>query len=176
MRNSVLVSGLAMLALHASGASAAKPGSTATPPALINQLLACRSIGVAAARLACFDQKAAQTGDALDKKSLVVIDREAVHSTRRSLFGLALPDLDLFSDSSDDAIKQIEGIIATVSNNRDGGYVFTLAEGSRWTQVDDRPIALEPRGGEQVIIKKAAMGSYMLSVNRQPGVRVRRIN
>lgn len=89
---------------------------------------------------------------------------------------MALPDLGIFGDDGKDAIKQIDGNISGVSTNRDGGYVFSLADGSRWTQIDDRPIALEPRSGDKVVVSKAAMGSYMLSVRRQPGVRVRRIN
>ncbi len=155
---------------------AAKPKFVAGPPAGFERLLACRGLGESAARLACFDREAGSVGEAVARRDIVVVDREAAGKMRRSLFGLALPDLAIFGDDGKDAIKQIDGVIAGVSTNRDGGYVFSLADGSRWTQIDDRTIALEPRGGDKVMVSKAAMGSYMLSVRRQPGVRVRRID
>ena len=154
----------------------AKPKLVAGPPAGFGRLLACRGLSESAARLACFDREARAVGEAVARRDIVVVDREAVGKTRRSLFGLALPDLGIFGDDGSDALKQIDGVIAGVSTNRDGGYVFSLADGSRWTQIDDRPIAIEPRGGDKVIVRKAALGSYMLSVGRQPDVRVRRID
>jgi topoisomerase IA-like protein len=60
--------------------------------------------------------------------------------------------------------------------NADGGYIFRLADGSRWTQMDGKPIAVEPRTGDKVVVKKGVLGSYILSVARQPGVKVKRIN
>ncbi len=155
---------------------AAKPKFIPGPPAGFERLLACRGLSESAARLACFDREAGAVGEAVARRDIVVVDREAVGKTRRSLFGLALPDLGIFGDDGKDAIKQIDGVVAGVSTNRDGGYVFSLADGSRWTQIDDRPIAIEPRGGDKVVVRKAALGSYMLSVRRQPDVRVRRLD
>ena len=51
-----------------------------------------------------------------------------------------------------------------------------LADGSRWTQMDGKVLALSPRNGEKVVVKKGALGAYFLSVERQPGVKVKRIN
>ena len=60
--------------------------------------------------------------------------------------------------------------------NKRGGYVLTLQDGSSWSQLDDRPLAVAPRAGDKVLVTRASLGSYMLSVSRQPGIRVRRIN
>jgi hypothetical protein len=49
-----------------------------------------------------------------------------------------------------------------------------LQEGGTWHQIDNNPMALRPRPGWKVRIKRGALGSYMMSVNNQPGVRVRR--
>lgn len=154
----------------------AKPTLAQGSPAGFERLMACRGLSESAARLACFDREAGAVGAAVARRDIVVVDREAVGKTRRSLFGLALPNLGIFGDDGKDAIKQIDGVVAGVSTNRDGGYVFSLADGSRWTQIDDRPIAIEPRSGDKVVVRKAALGSYMLSVGRQPDVRVRRLD
>ena len=73
-------------------------------------------------------------------------------------------------------LAAIDSVLEGTSQNRDGGYVFRLEDDSRWTQVDDRSFALEPRRGEKVVVRRAALGSYMLTVGRQPGVRVQRLN
>ena len=49
-----------------------------------------------------------------------------------------------------------------------------LADGSLWIQTDNHALALRPRAGQPVVINRAALGSYMMRVNNQPGVRVRR--
>ena len=128
-------------------------------------------------RLACYDKNAATVGDAVAKRELVVIDRESVRKTKRGLFGFGIPNLGIFGDEDNEVeIKQIDGEIVSTAFNADGGYIFRLADGSRWTQMDGKPIAVEPRTGDKVVVKRGALGSYILSVARQPGVKVRRIN
>ena len=36
--------------------------------------------------------------------------------------------------------------------------------------------AVAPKSGDKVVVKKGALGSYIMSVARQPGVKVKRIN
>lgn len=165
--------GLLGLSLPAS-AREVDPGP---PPAQVNSLLACRSIADAAARLECFDKSSATLSDAVAKRDLVVFDRESVRKTKRGLFGFGIPNLGIFGDDNDEVeIKQVEGAIVSTTFNADGGYIFRLADGSRWTQMDGKPIALPPRSGDKVVVKRGALGSYTLSIERQPGVKVRRIN
>ena len=157
-------------------ASAKKIEPGPTPPQ-VNGVLACRAIGNAEQRLACFDRSAAALGDAVAKRDLVVFDRESVRKTKRGLFGFGIPNLGIFGDDNDEVeIKQIDGVIAGLAHNADGGYIFRLADSSRWTQMDGKPIALEPRVGDKVVVKKAALGSYIMSVTGQPGVKVKRLN
>jgi hypothetical protein len=163
-----------MLAVAAPAAAKSKTDSP--PPAQITRLLACRAIVATADRLACFDRESAVVGEAVKKQELVVFDRESVRKTRTSLFGFAIPNLGIFGDDSKDAVKQIDGVLASFGHNVDGGYIFILQDGGRWSQIDDRPLGVDPRQGDKVVVKRAAMGSYMLSVARQPGVRVKRIN
>jgi hypothetical protein len=140
-------------------------------------LLNCRSIADSAARLACYDKAAASIGEAVAKRDLVVFDRESVKKTKRGLFGFSIPNLGVFGDEDEEAeIKQVEGTIAGTSRNGDGGYVFRLADGTRWSQADSKMIVIPPRNGDKVVIKKGALGAYFLSVAKQPGVKVKRIS
>ena len=147
------------------------------PPRQVTDLLACRAITEADARLACFDKAAASMGDAVAKRDLVVFDREGVRKTKRGLFGFGIPNLGIFGDDDDSVeIKQIDGEIVSTAFNADGGYIFRLADGSRWTQMDGKPFAIPPETGDKVVVKRGALGSYIMSVAKQPGVKVRRTN
>jgi hypothetical protein len=144
-------------------------------PAPVTRLLGCRAITTAADRLACFDRESAVVGQTLERKELVVFDREAVTKTRRSLFGFSVPDLGVFGGNDSDAVKQIEGVLAATGTNRDGGATFTLVDGSRWTQIDDRPLFGDPKRGAKVTVKRGTLGAFILTVAGQPSVKVKRI-
>ena len=168
-------------------ATAAVCGSTAAAqqkpqqqerPAAFEALVKCRQIADDDARLACFDAAAAGLQEAADKRELVVVDREQVRKTKRSLFGLDIPNLNPFSggkDDDEDEVKSIESTVASARREGNGRWLVTLEDGSSWMQTDDNPLALGPRKGNKIKISKAAMGSYMMRVGSQPGVRVKRI-
>jgi len=167
--------GLGILA--ATPAALAKKPPEGPPPQQVTNLLACRSITDSTQRLACYDKNAATVGEAVAKRDLVVFDRESVKKTKRGLFGFSIPNLGIFGDEDNAVeIKQIDGKIASTAFNADGGYIFRLADGSRWSQIDSKPIALPPENGDKVVITKGALGSYFLSVAKQPGVKVKRIS
>ena len=50
----------------------------------------------------------------------------------------------------------------------------TLQDGAVWVQIDNNTLALRPRPGQRVVINRGALGSFMMRVNSQPGIRVRR--
>ena len=153
-----------------------QPESAERPiPGQVGRLLACRDITDSARRLACFDQEVGTVATAVASKDLVIVDREGVRRAKRTLFGLTLPQLGVFDDDREE-VSQIDGEVEGVGRNSDGGYIFVLKDGGRWSQTDSRPVALEPERGDKVVVKRAALGSYILSVNRQPGVRVKRVN
>jgi len=171
----VAFGGLILLAAPAT--SAPKKVAEGPPPAQVTALLNCRTITDSAERLACYDKTAATIGDAVAKRDLVVFDRESVKKTKRGLFGFSIPNLGIFGDNDGEVeIKQIDGTIVSTAFNGDGGYVFRLADGSRWSQMDGKPIAIEPQNGDKVVVKKGALGSYFMAVEGQPGVKVQRIN
>ena len=171
MGRSWVIAGAAVLAL--SGAAAARKVETGTP-AQVQRLLACRAIADGAQRLACFDRETAVLGNAVATRDLVVIDRARAAEAKRSLFGFSVPNFGGLLGGDKDDIKQIDGVLASASYNRDGGHVFLLKDGSRWSQTDDRMIALTPRAGDKVVVKRGALGSYTLSVSGRPSVKVER--
>jgi hypothetical protein len=180
MRRTALVA--ASLALLAGGAAglARNPRPSADQlrqrPETFQALLACRGIADEKARLQCYDSAAAAMEQAADRRDLVVVDRKQVRETKRSLFGIDLPRLNLFGGGDNDAdeVKEVEGVVSAAYQNGDGRWVVKLADGATWAQIDNQTIALRPKPGQKVKIHRGAIGSYIMNVNGQPGVKARR--
>ena len=151
----------------AAPAAAAKnrPPPPAPPPGF-TRLVACQNIRDSVQRLACYDREVGSLSKANATGELVVMDRQQIRKTRRSLFGLALPDLGVFGDTSSlgDA-AQLETTIKVAKQRGDGKWMFDLAEGGSWMQLDSNEFIVEPAAGQKVRIRRAAMGSYQMLVN-----------
>jgi hypothetical protein len=150
-------------------------------PETFEALVHCRAIAEAAARLQCFDTAAAALEQAAERRDVVVVDRAQVRESRRRLFGLALPQLPIFGggdngrDHDDEEIAQIESTVASAVRNDLGQWQVRLQEGGTWVQTDFNLLAVPPRNGQAVVVHRGALGSYMMRVGHQPGVRVRRV-
>lgn len=170
-----LVSSLAALTLAVSPA-----GQTATAPQqrpeMLERLAACRTVADNAARLTCYDGAAAALDNAQQQGDLVVVDRAAVNETRRELFGFDLPTLPrLFSGGGEAAeLSSIETTLESASRNGEGRWVFRLADGGVWRQIDSEPVRFQNRSGQDVRVRKASLGSFMMTVGGSRAVRVRR--
>lgn len=166
--------------LPATAASAQSSAAPAQRPELFEALVRCRAIADDAARLICFDRAAASLQEAAERRDLVVVDRQQVRESRRRLFGLPLPRLPIFGGGDDDdeedadEIRSIESAVASAYQHGNGQWVVRLEDGSTWVQTDDNIIAGRPRAGQPVRVNRASLGTYMMRVNGQPGVRVRR--
>jgi len=157
----------------------ADEGRTPFPPAM-QRLVECRAITEATARLSCFDTAAAGLQSSVEQRDVLVVDREQVRSARRSLFGLTLPRLGIFGGGDDatreeEEFSQIDTTVQSASM-RDYAWSLVLADGARWQQIDSRPLAVAPRSGTPIVIRRAALGSFIARVGGQPGIRVRRVN
>ncbi len=170
-----VTAGLFVVLAAVPAAVSAKERPKPPTPAVVSQVVACTSVADAQERLACYDRAVAAMNAAEKSGDLVAMDRTHVQKTRRSLFGLALPDLGLFGDDSDEGASSIETTIRTVRMNPDGKYVVDLAEGGRWQQLDSRNFVIDPKPGHPIRIRRAAMGSYLANVNKQIAIRVRRV-
>ncbi len=142
-------------------------------PALTS-VIECKAIPEADARLACYD-RAVEALDAAERTGEVtVVDREQVREARSRLFGFNVGSLSLFDRPGETKVEALETTLASARQQGRGAWVFTLADGSVWRQIDSEQISGTPRAGQSVRIREAAMGSYMLSVNGARSVRARR--
>jgi hypothetical protein len=154
-------------------ALASEPAEATAPPPTYQAVLDCRTVADNAARLACFDKSVSALEAGTRARDVVVIDRATIRATKRGLFGINLPRLNMFGGNDDVEVDQIESTISGTRSTSDGLSVFILADGSRWQQTDGR--FTYPRQGQPILIRRAAMGSFMARVNNQPGVRVARL-
>ena len=176
MRLTLRTTSLALAAaILATATAAARPApDDRTPPAVMQSMLGCRALTDSAARLACYDKAAATIAQAISAKELVMIDKAKATEVKRSLFGYSAPDFAGLLGGGE--VKQVEGVVTSAFTNRDGGWTIKLADGSTWTQNDDTPIALPPRKGDKVTIRRGTLNSYFLRIGNQPGVKAHRIN
>lgn len=166
-----LVVGLAALTL----VNAAPQAQPQQRPEMLERLTACRAVADNAARLSCYDAAAAAFDSAERGGELVVIDRAAVSETRRQLFGFELPTLPrLFGEDAGGDLDSIETTLERASRAEGDRWVFRLADGGVWRQVDSEPVRFTNRPGEPVRVRKASLGSFLMTVGGSRAVRVRR--
>ncbi|MET4896098.1 hypothetical protein RN629_02865 [Sphingomonadaceae bacterium jetA1] len=166
---------MAILAMAAPAGAAPQDNRSA----LLSAAAHCTSVTDAAERLACYDRTVNALVAAEQKRDVVVVDRAQIRQTRRTLFGLNLPNLGLFGDGGGkdepDAVTQIESTL-TKADIGGGAWTFTLQDGARWQQTDDNILGGRPRVGDKVVIRRGALGSFKLSLAGQPAIKVRRVN
>lgn len=170
-----------LLAAGAPALALAQRGQNAPParPQSFEAVVRCRAITEDAARLVCFDTAVAALQQAQERREVVMVDRQQVREGRRRLFGLTLPRIPIFGggddDDDEDAVRTMEGTVSAATQDGLGHWAVTLQDGALWSQVDNNRLAVAPRAGQRVVINRGAMGSYMMRINNQPGIRVRRI-
>ena len=148
-------------------------------PELFEALVRCRAIAADAERLQCFDTAAANFPQAAERREVVVVDRAQVRESRRRLFGLPLPRLPIFGGGDEDEeeeeeIRSIDSNIASARQVDYGRWMVRLEDGSTWIQTDNNVVAGRPRPGQPVEVRRGALGTYMMRINNQPGIKVRR--
>ncbi len=134
----------------------------------------CRRIADDRERLACFDRAADRL--ARDRAGLVVLDREDMKRTRRSLFGMALPNIRIFGRSDDDVpkITEIKAKVASAQRLQHGFYRIRLDDESVWETVEGAPY-LDPAAGDAINIKAGTLGSFRANVRKERPVRIKRL-
>lgn len=154
--------------------SRAEPDAT---PEVVAKLFDCRAIEDADSRLACYDREVASVMQARESRELVIAGPEQVKEARRGLFGFTLPKIGLFGGDDDkDEVKEIIATIDQAYQTRDGRYTLVLEGGGRWVQSDNTSVLRSIEKGEQVVIKKAALGSYLAKVGNRRAFRAKRVD
>ena len=168
-----LISGLAALA--AASTLSAQATLPQERPETLARLMACRGIAENTARLACFDTAAGALDTAEREGDLVVIDRAGVAETRRQLFGFEMPTLPrLFGPEGAVELESIDSTLASASSVGEGRWVFRLADGSEWRQIDSERVRFRNSPGQPVRVRKGALSSFLLTIDGSRAVRVRR--
>ena len=173
-----LIWGLGATVMLGSGFVTAATAQTPVPqarPALLESLMACREIAASDARLACFDSASTAFETAEQQGEVTVVDRAQAQETRTRLFGLSLGNANLFGGLRLDApIEAIESSLSAIRQDPNGKWIFTLADGSVWSQIDSERLSPRPRVGQGVRVRQGAINSYLLSVGGARSVRARR--
>jgi hypothetical protein len=150
-------------------------GAAQQRPELLSRLVACRAVTATDARLACYDAAAAALDAAEQQGQVVVVDRAQVTAARRQLFGFDLPSVSLFdSGPNPEQVDSVETTLVRAVQGGDNRWTFVLADGGSWRQVDTARVSFHNEAGEPVRIRRASLGSYLMTVGRSGGVRVRR--
>ena len=137
----------------------------------IDAVLACRSIGDPAERVACFDRTTEVLDTSLNAGELVVMDREERRETRRGLFGFLMPKLDFLSDNGADE-EIMQSTITGVTQVDRRVWRITIADGDAVWEMRSVPARFyAPKIGETVELEKAALNSYWVRIGSQNGIK-----
>src|SRR5260370_30361768 len=158
-----------LLGLVAGGAAmAAKPPPTTAPA--VQAVVDCRRIADNDIRLQCYDAAVATLGQAEQSGDLVSLDREQRRTVRRQAFGFSLPSLSMLDrGEKQDEISSMNETVATASQLADGKWVMRMQDGAVWRQIDDdwQP-SRYPHAGSSAVIKRAALGRFLLDADGKP--------
>lgn len=138
----------------------------------------CQRITGKDERLACFDAEVGQLLDAARGGRVVLVDQRTVRETRRSLFGFSLPRLPLLGGAGGETAGDQE-MTSTIRSARaigNGHYRFSLADGGAVWETTESYVNFDPpAAGQKVVIRRGPLGSYMIRIAGQRGVRGRRV-
>lgn len=176
----VSILGLAATSLALSAGSAA---AQVDRNIVMNIMIECAKIDDPTARLACYDNNMGQVG---------ATPRNTIPGQVRGVQGGAAPvetqgpqgfgAEDLRSDSParfsvrPGQMQEIHPRVAAVAPREPGIYLVTLDDGAQWMFAESVSQNFRlPRRGEEVEIERGALGSFLLRVEQQPAVPVRRV-
>lgn len=151
-------------------------------PAIFTDLLQCRAIADDAQRLACFDQQVGAMESASQRDEVVVLDKSELNRTRKTLFGFSFPKLPFLSGDDDDekaegqdGVTHIEAMIASVRSLGYGKWQIELEDGAQW-MTTEAVTGRDPKVGQTIVLKRAAMGSFMGKFDGGRAVRMKRVS
>ncbi len=173
-----LVATAAVISLLFANAAAAQPRSTKEQkPEAISAMLACRQIADQTARLACFDNTSAKVEVSLQEGRTVVVDRAQIVEDQKERFGQLRRDPDEQAPAiGDEGLAEITGSVSSAVRDQDGRWIIQLADGARWRQIDSTLLGQQPKAGSSVKIRRAALGSFKISLESGPAFKAKRIN
>lgn len=163
----------AALGLPAAAFAQDRPRSP-EPPAVLRSVMDCRGIADNTARLACYDAATAKFGQAEEKGEIVVIDRAQAQQAHREAFGLHVPSLSFVTRAlAPEEVDQVRSRLKSARADAYGKWTFVLEDGAVWRQIAG-DLFRDPKAGQTVVIQRGALGSFKMSVEGQPTIKVHR--
>ncbi len=145
------------------GVAAERPADRAQ---VFKSLVDCRAVTDSAARLACYDEAAAEIDKAEAGGDIVVVDRRQARAARRQAFGFNLPTLSIFDKAATrEELNVIDAKVALAGHGADGRWVITMEDGAVWREIGDQEPNLDARPGKTARISRGSMGSYFVKID-----------
>lgn len=175
MRNVVSIAAVFSFGLCAQPTIAAEKSTSR--PEIFQQLVDCRKLTDSESRLACYDSQVAKLEVAESKRELILVEKQQVKEAKKGLFGFSVPKIPFLSDdeNGEEGPSFIEDTIAGVRPLSDGQWQFRLGNGAVWRQIEVKAIP-DPKVGDPIRIRKAALGSYLANIKGRVAIRVKREN
>jgi hypothetical protein len=152
------------------------------PTIILNIMRECAKIGDPTARLACYDNNIRAAGGNPNSVpgQMARPNGGGAVANPNAPSGFGADDLRTQSperfDPNRNGAKEISTTIAAVKERQPGIYLVTLSSGAQWLFTEGvSQTYVPPRKGETVRIERGALGSYMMMVGKQAGVKVTRI-
>lgn len=163
-----------VLAVVIAAIGADTASAQAPRPEELAQAYACRAATNEAERLACYDSAIDRMLAAEEGGDFVAVDRSRVGEVQSESFGFNLPSIaDLMPRAGGD-LQHLQLEVDRVVSLPDGRKLFVMTNGQRWIQVENES-AHNVRAGDSVTVRRAALGTYLLTSERGgAGHRVRR--
>ena len=175
-RAAILATGAAALALLGGPASAQVNRET-----VLNVLVECAKIDDPTARLACYDNNIKNAGGVVRSTVPGRVRAQGGGAPIANNEGPAgfgrenLPDANRFQAPAG-RVESIRPKVTAVSSLGVGVYVVTIEDGAQWQFAESVDQSYRPpKVGSIVEIERGSLGSFLMRVDGQEGIRVRRI-
>ena len=173
-RASILAIGAATLA-----GTAAPAGAQADRTAVVDILIECAKIDDPTARLACYDNNIRQAGGtprAAAPAGALRGGPAPVAPTSSQQFGIEDVRTPQAVQSRPAEVDEIQARVASISPRQPGIYLVTLEDGAQWLFAEGVSQQFRlPRRGDTIEIERGSLGSFLMQIDRQKAVPVRRI-
>lgn len=164
---------LTVLALTGAAAAQQTAPAPRSSPEVLAKVYACAAVADPQARLACFDAEVATLKSAESQGQFAAVDANRARQIQRESFGFSLPSLPQLGlptfrrsgegADAEDSLESQSMKIARLSRF-DGRASFIMDNGQVWVRVDTEENR-NARTGAGVTIRKAALGSFLMSVD-----------
>lgn len=146
-----------------------------------DDVYACSEISENATRLSCYDEAVGRLKAAEDAGDVVSITRQEFEQVKRDSFGFSIPSLPKLAmpkigDDDTGAIDKVSEPIKRIAITPDKKLIVTLRNGQIWRQIGSDTVRVSKKSPPSTaVIKKAALGSFMMKLDSGRSFRAKRI-